>query len=328
MTKELESGTWSLGMFLNRDAHKPYTESGSNKDPKDLDSYLNFTDDTFLEAMENAKNNAIIKAAIGNFPDFSVPDIFNLFSPMRLQEHKLGFMGHYHTIYNDIHLDFRLPFLWVERNFNFTKAEKEKIYGNELLQMLGEVDEWAFATEYLISDQLGFGTLEATATFDIIKTENSSLQAGFSLFFPTEIALKKGLLGTYRELQDEYIQLKLADLISSAGTSLVDGWEEKIAVFFNNAFTRLTTNLLYSPLGFDHHPGVGVNIYPTWEINDEFTWRSSYEIQMLVPMYKNRLIVDKITSKTEVTDDFNAAATNAKKVGVIEIALADRLYPL
>jgi len=176
--REMKRNSWRFSTFLKRDYNHNYTESKEGENPNHLSSYINLADETTLEAFENIKNNPTVAAKISNFSDFNVPDLFKLFEPMKLQEHKIGFMGHYHTQWSALTIDIKLPFLWVERNFNFTEEEKENIYDNELLKLLGEVDEWAFAQEYLISDQLGFGTLEATFSTDLVKNDSGGIQAG------------------------------------------------------------------------------------------------------------------------------------------------------
>lgn len=128
---------------------------------------------------------------IVDFDDFNIPDLFNVFAPMKLQENRLGVVAEYHKKWNNIFVNVKLPFLWAERNFNFTQAEKELIYTNDLIKRFEVVDEWEFARKYMISDQLGFGTLETTFGTHIVKNDAGGIEAGVTLHFPTEFALKK-----------------------------------------------------------------------------------------------------------------------------------------
>jgi hypothetical protein len=325
--QEYKTGKWGFNFFINRDDLKSYTASEENNEPTKLSSYLDLSSDTVLGAWSRVKNNPTVSSAITNFPEFDIPDLFSLFAPMRLQEHKIGVVAHYHTTWNNLVIDVKLPFLWAERNFNFTEEEKEKIYDNNLLKYFGEVDEWAFAKEYLISDQLGFGTLEATVSMDIITAERSRLTAGATLYIPTEYAVKKGLLGTYRELQSERPVLDFASLIVGGGGSATAGWQERLSDYFTSAFTQFTTNLLYTPLGFDKHPGIAFSLAPVWHINDRWTLKSDYSMTLLMAVKQNRLIEARIHYDREVTDLFAAAPSSLAKINIIESAMSERLFP-
>lgn len=324
-TKKIKEG-WHFDFFLNRSFTKDYTDSSST--PKKVSAYLNLEDDTILNAFEDTKN--IVVTNINNFDTFSIPDLFNVFSPMKLQEHRIGIMNRYHKQWGNITVDIKLPLLWAERNFNFTSEEKEKLYTNELLARFDAIDEWELAKKYMISDQLGFGTLEATFSADLIKNYAGGLQAGVTLYFPTEVALKKGLLGTYRELTDDHPKLDFCEIfILASGSTLqgVSGWQDKISDYFVKAFTRFTSNLLYVPLGFDHHPGIAVHISPTWHMNHRWTWKSNYSINILLPTYQNRLMVDTIKSETEATDTYKGLGSPDGKVKLIEELISERIFP-
>ena len=327
INKQYQHGKWSFNFFFNRDSLKSYTSSEDDNEPAKLSSYIDLSSDTILAAWEKLKNNGIITGIIINFPEFDIPDLFGLFAPMRLQEHRIGVLAHYHTKWNNLFIDVKLPFLWAERNFNFTEEEKEKIYNNKFLSYFGEVDEWAFAQQYLISDQLGIGTLEATISMNLIKAKRSQLNAGITLFIPTEYAFKKGLLGTYRELQTNRPELNFADMLSSAGNTAVEGWRDKVSDYFEAAFTQFTANLLQTPLGFDKHPGLALNLSPIWEINDKWTLKSDYSITLLMAIKQKRLMTDKIHYNREITDLFNAAPDSISKIKIIETAITDRLFP-
>lgn len=321
--------TWSFNTFLTRDYSRNYTDNSNSSNPKHITSYIDLDSKTLLEVFENIKNDPTVALQISNFGDFSVPDVFKIFKPMKLQEHKIGVIGHYHTTWGDINVDVQLPFLWAERNFYFNDEEKEAIYNNELMQMLGEVDEWAFAQEYLISDQLGFGTLKVTFTKNLIDRNFSKSDAGITLYFPTEVAIKKSLLGTYRNLDPNRPKLNFEDLLASVSgtTSGLNNWEEKIAQYFGDAFLRFTTNILHSPLGFDNHPGIAFHISSEYYLSDQFTLKAYSSLELLAPMKKDKLIMDKVLSDNEVSTIYADAVDATARVNIIEIAITDRLFP-
>src|SRR3990167_5747062 len=224
-----------------------------------LDSYVNLGP-SLLELIDTQELN------------FNVPDIIDLFRPLKVQERKIGCMFYTETaLPHDLRLQVTLPLYWIERNFYPTEEETDRIKNaiDAAYKAAGftppVIDPMVFAKQHLIVDQFGPGDLRIALEKKLICTDKHEESVAFDLLLPTAFAIQKGLYGTYFDLEapaptfdfnQDFAQPAFDWLLNRDALA-----KERVIAnasrFGTEILDRLSTVLLDSKLG-EGHVGIGL----------------------------------------------------------------------
>lgn len=121
------------------------------------------------------------------------PEVIELFSTIKLQERRCGFILGGHKKHNNFAFTIEVPFYWLEQNFFITQDEVDRIQGAPLFQNAGagndESGTKAFFMKHLVSTKFGIGDLELLGEYTGVQTDCSNLTVGARFIAPTAAAI-------------------------------------------------------------------------------------------------------------------------------------------
>ena len=162
--------TW---FFYNETTRANFTAEGKN-----ITSYWDIENANFIQNLDQI--------------DFGIdiPTAIQLFGFLKMQERRGGFMFDVAHARGRFNIEFKIPLYYLERNFFVTPEEQEL-----LAQFFGSGDSSADNKNF-ISDRVGFGDTRLTIGFFAIEDDRLQVNVGGEATIPTQIAFKKGLLGS------------------------------------------------------------------------------------------------------------------------------------
>lgn len=242
----------SLGfhLFFNQTSRMFFSRQGSG-----ICTYLNIVGDTLLKKLETAED--VIQ---GLYPDFdtSFQQILPLFADAVVQERRTGLMFHGHRSARWFNISFKVPFYYLERNFNFSTEEEIDAIENALGRV-SEQESMLFAKQHLISDKLGIGDTRLMVDFKPGTKYNTSFRLGALATLPTALTMPHGIIGSEFKKQttrpDRFLE-KLFCL--GQGTPEEQQVASELAMNFAlNTLDAISANILDTKLGNNGHLGLG-----------------------------------------------------------------------
>ena len=348
-----EDHIFSVHLFINRMFRSELTKRSDA-----LGCYLALCQDTLLEKIRELQK---FLGTVGDFESIIELDpdkIFALFRNMTVQEHRAGFMFHYHRIWPAFEFRFLIPLYYDERHYWMSKKEQdcaERELANAFavcgVQQTTKKQQEQFQDRYLISDKFGIGDLRIEFDGPISCLNLFAMNIGAMLTIPTAVAFKKGLKGSYFKrscCQPRISLLEFAGILESK-----DSEEEKqqeatdmLEPFALGALERLSSILLETGLGNGGHFGIGPMVRFRTDIGDlaqrcrplakyserlsRLVWKSRMSLEYLMPRNKKRCFVRCDNKQAFEERDFQSTdpVVAADNLLFLEEELVNKFYPV
>lgn len=226
---------------------------------------------------------------------FSITNVLGLFNTIYLEERRAGAMFEYVKSTETWTLSGRFPFYYGEHNLNMPPEDQEKVEKNPFFGK-SNFDEVTFAREHLISDELGFGDLRINFEHLFIDTHKQMFSAGVRATIPTAFAIKKGLYGTHFDVNqpaptfDLYNDLLLPGL-STPPDQNIPLVQQNVQTLGYAIMDRLATILVQTPLGNNHHLGLGVFTHNKMIFSDRLSLSGLLSAEILLPANEQRFFI-------------------------------------
>ena len=245
--------------------------------------------------------------------DFPVTNVLGLFNTIFLEERRAGAMFEYVKSTETWTLSGRFPFYYGEHNLNMPPEDQEKVQQNPFFGN-SDFDEITFAREHLISDQLGFGDLRINFEHLFIDTHKQVFSAGIRGTIPTAFAIKKGLYGTNFNVYapaptfDLYTDLLLPGM-STPPDQNIPLVQQNVQALGDAIINRLATILVQTPLGNNHHLGIGVFTHNKMIFSERISLSGLLSAEILLPAKEQRFFI--INTPLSAFNAFDWADTSA-----------------
>ena len=243
-----------------------------------------------------------------------IPDLLNLFTNIKVQERRIGFMFQYTKDFdNELHFSCHIPLMYQEYNYFLTKEETLAIENSDFFKQFETGDTWNFVTKHLLSDKLGFGDLRLTIEKTIKESAAYRLNVGIDFSLPVSFPLRKGVIGAYFDKKKKAPSFNINDDFVELGSNLkvtpndLDSKNQLLAnaeALALNMLDRASTILLEHPLGNYNHPGLGLFTRSTMIFSPTVQLTSKLRVNLLVPAKERRFIKIKI-DKQELDNMYN-----------------------
>ncbi len=306
--------------FISTIWKQNYTDTSSS-----IDSYINLKLQDVMEVLD-----------ANEFTTISMPEVLELFTPLKMQEHTAGFMFQGIATSDRMAYTFSTPIYYTLDNFYLTADEQTRISNYPLFsQFNGDIID--FARHHLTSDRLGLGDTLLTAEYLLRETYSSSQSIGATLTVPTAFAFKKGLFGHHFNLNAKPHALDLySDLIdpyledvangSNANTATI---QENAELFGLSALDRLSTMLLERNMGNNYHWALGTIYRSTIHFNDYISLISKMNFEVKTPSVCKRFFLVEATEADFNQFDWedNAIQVN-EKIDFLNMQFKNVTFPI
>ena len=298
----------------------------------------NYTDESCnIDSYINLKLHDIITVLAQNeFTTIQVPEVLELFTPLKMQEHTAGFMFQGVKVYdNGWAFTYAIPLQYTLNNFYLTQDEKERIENYPLFaEFNGDMID--FARNHLMSDRLGIGDTQLTAEYCLVDTYRDFQSIGTTLTIPTAFAFKKGLIGTYfnpdqpaykLNLYSDLIDPYLEDIASGTSTNTAE-IQQKLENFGLAALNRLSTLTIQRNMGQDYHWAIGSCYRATVHFNDYVSMISKVNFEVKMPSILRRFFLVQATP--EEFAQFDWADNNVQvdeKIAFLNMQFNNMFFP-
>lgn len=273
----LEINSW---FFYNQTSSDYYTKEG-----KFLSSYWNLIAENIIGDID--------------LTDFGIqfPDAVQLFSMLKMQERRAGFMfDAFYAGLDGWNLELRIPLYYNERNFFLTPEEKERLQNSILFDdnNSGHTDD-SEINEHFISDAIGLGDTRLSAGLFIIDQEIFQLNIGLDVTLPTGVAFVQGLKGNYFPANSEHAPFDLLELFQLAfGTPPdLEAVKDMSIAFISSVIDRLSANLIQVHMGNSGHIGIAPFFENYLPLNNRFEIVTRGAVEYLFPAYEKRFYITK-----------------------------------
>ena len=230
-----------------------------------------------------------------DFKGFNLSNVLGLFETIFLEQRRAGFMFEYVRATERWTLSLRLPFLYDEHNLNMPEEDQAAVQNNPFFSD-SNFDEMTFAREHLIADRLGFGDTRINLEYLIVESKKQIFSAGIRATIPTAFAVKKGLYGTTFNVYASPPPFNLYNDLLLPGLSTppdqnIPLVEQNIQSFGNAVMDRLSTILLESPSGNNHHLGLGIFSHNTMIFTNRLSLSGLASAEILLPATERRFFI-------------------------------------
>ena len=263
----------------------------------DTRSNINYYIDMNQNDANNQLNDLLTKIENVDFlPNgFSISNVLGLFNTIYLEERRIGGMFEYVKSTETWTLSGRIPFYYGEHNLNMPPEDQVQVQKNSFFGD-SNFDEITFARKHLISDQVGFGDLRINFEHLFINTHKQVFSAGIRGTIPTAFAVKKGLYGTNFNVYtpaptfDLYTDLLLPG-VSTPPDRNIPLVQENVQNLGNAIIDRLSTILVQTPLGNNHHLGIGVFTHNKMIFSDRVSLSGLFSAEIILPAKEQRFFI-------------------------------------
>ncbi len=316
-------------LFYNQTPRVFFTSCGTT-----IESYLALTDNNFLKELEEID--------LENLAGINIRKTLALFKNMRIEERRAGLMFQLLRNWNKISLEFTVPFLYQERNFNFPEQDIINIKQSNLFEqeeggtVASDKQQEKEFQKHVISDQVGFSDLKIKLGYSIIHLPCRNLLIGIEGTIPTAFALKNGILGSdfYRDLCPPQLHIQqLLDIFNPENpTQKAEGQEiaRDLLVRFAN---RLGAMLLQTPLGDYKHASLGIFIEPNIHLHEHVHINAYAGVRYIFPQNEIRFFIQKKDpkdfNKKKFSEDANSGniALICRDLNFLDAQAINTLFP-
>ena len=324
-----EQDTFNTNLFMNTCTQKYISDTGNT-----LESIVDFENKGLEDILST------VDLFTGGILAESTS--LDLFAPGRIEERKMGGLFQYMRRNEKWFFRAQVPFMYIERNLQFTQAQKDAIYNSPLAQILANwannnsgnpVPEKELAEEFFVVDQIGFGNVHLGGMHDLIDTHAFQLKLGGYIEFPTEWAFKQGIKGNwYAQDNSARNPLIMAAINPSIPVALNQAQQDMLTAFFLGCVNQMSANVLATSLGNSNHTAIAVQTDFAWHPFESAYFQGYFAGQYMLPAKEQRFFIKQAgTSYTDLIASVNpTTATINQQAAVVNgfaQELQDRLYP-
>lgn len=327
-----EKDTFNTNLFMNGCRQKYISSTGNT-----LESIVDFNNQALEDILAT-----VAELTGGVLAEASTLD---LFAPGRIEERKMGGLFQYMHRNENGFFRAQVPFMYVERNLQFTKAQKDAIYNSPLVQNLAywannnsgiPVSEKQLAEDFFVVDQIGFGNVHLGGMHNIIDADRFELKLGGYLELPTEWVFKQGIKGNWytqnNNGRNPLIMVAIDPFAVIGGTPLNTAQQDMLTAFFLGTVNSMCANVLATSLGNSKHTALAVQTDFAWYPFERAYFQGYFAGQYMLPAQEQRFFIKQAgTSYTNYLATVDPlTATFSQKVAVVNgfaQELQDRLYP-
>jgi|GEM_PF-3501265 len=282
------------GKVVKKFAPKPFFIQTFKEYFYDTRSNINYYID-MLQNELNAQIDLLTQIEDIDFPNIDLPNVLGLFENIFLEQRRVGMMFEYEHSTERWVLSFRFPFLYDEHNLNMSPEDRAAVQSNPFFSDT-EQNELLFAQQHLITDRIGFGDTRINLEYLIVESRKQIFSAGVRATIPTAFAIKKGLYGTTFDVYapapnfDLYTDLLLPGLSTPPDQNLPLVFQN-IQTLGNSIMDRLSTILLESPSGNNHHFGLGIFSHNTMLFTRRLSLSGIASLEIVFPANEQRFFI-------------------------------------
>ena len=275
-------------------AFKPFFVQTFKEYFYDTRSNINYYID-MLQNELNAQIDLLSQIEDIDFKGFNLSNVLGLFETIYLEQRRAGFMFEYVRATERWTLSLRLPFLYDEHNLNMPEEDQAAVQSNPFFSD-SSFDEMTFAREHLIADRLGFGDTRINLEYLIVESKKQIFSAGVRVTLPTAFAVKKGLYGTTFDAYAPAPAFNLYNDLLLPGLSTppdqnIPLVQQNIQTLGNAVMDRLSTMVLESPSGNNHHLGLGIFSHNTMIFTNRLSLSGLASAEILLPATERRFFI-------------------------------------
>jgi hypothetical protein len=311
----------NLWFFYNQTSVDNFTEQGTT-----ISSYWNLNDENIIGDID------LIDFGI-NFPD-----AVQLFSLLKMQERRNGFMfGAYYLGLDGWNIEAKIPLYYNERNFFLTPDEKMLLENSILFDEddSGATDQDEI-NKHFVSDGIGIGDTRLSAGLFIIDQENFQLNVGVEMTLPTAAPFIIGLKGSNFPQNSDHPPFDLLQIFQLALGSPPDiqAVKDISIAFISSIFDKLSANLLQVEMGNSGHIGVAGFFENFLPLNNRFEFVTRGAVEYLFPASEKRFYITKkfpqeFTSREPyIVPDDPHPAESAEKLAFLNEQLINTFIPM
>lgn len=317
------------------------------RDSSAICSYLAITQPNFLEKIQDIYQCTQNLAGLTFGVD--ITKALQAIGNMHVQQRSVGFMFFGIRQWGQYIGRFKLPFYYIERNFNLDPADLDTL--EEALgvpidrdQSVFELDP--FVREHFISDKVGFGDTRLTMEQLIFYSEHFDywVYAGGLVTIPTACTFGAGMVGRDFCKDTRLPNVNFDQLLDLAADYCLSDPEQQAAALaqaqatlsalFLNLFDRFAGTLLDTPLGNGGHFGFGafLRTYSPLSIFIKERWATSIRMtsflsaEYLAPHNEYRSYISVNDRNRFKQHDFLNLDLAAENLAFIEQELINRFF--
>ncbi len=312
-----------------------------------IDLFYNYTpqvyftkDSSFLSSYIALNNqNVVNELSNAEFIETNVPDILGLFSTIKLQQHRAGFLFSYGKKWDHWALQFRIPMYFLLEHFFLTESEIEQIKNNPFFltddaaaPVTSEDEVKQFALKHLVSDKFGMGDARLSLLGTIFDTPCHKLWFGLQSTIPTAASFKRGLIGGEFNPDAPIPPFDLQHFFDvfncNTNQALADiVIRRQLTDFLVSALDRLSTVLINTPLGNGKHFGFGPQLDYRCTYNDYFSAHTYIALEGYTPRTETRFfLVDK--NAQNLDRNWRDPAMTGENLALLNTLVVETLFPL
>lgn len=330
----LATDCWSIYIqpFYNFSPHVFFTENSPF-----LCSYIDLTN-----------QNIVNEISARDFVTVNVPEILGLFTPIKLQQHRAGFMFGLSKVFDRWAFSFRLPLYYLLEHFFLTNKEIDRIKNSPFIAQLqltqkdpsgcdeNEAKAKEFVLQHLVSDRVGIGDSRLNLMWTPYCTSRTQFWLGLRMTLPTASTITSALLGgRFAECSDipPFNVKRLFNTFFCANGAV----EQKLANeeiqrtvtdFLVGTLDRLSTILINTPLGNGKHFGAGPEVTFKYNFNDYFSMQTYVAVEAFTKHKERRFF---LVRKNQSDFDRNFRTDNAEiadaNLAFLNQQIINTLYP-
>ena len=278
-----ENSSMSCNLYLNVTQEKVFTDDSTT-----LNSYVNLDGSNFLESTFEGET-------------------VDLFAPTKVYEARIGGLIQGFVHHNKWKITMQLPVAYTARKLSLTDEEQTAIQESALGEMFedasnGDIEN--FKSQHFGADQFGFGDFKIKTTYQIYNSNRFNADFGGFIIFPTAVATKQGINGTWFEQENNkgYLNLLTIDPQDILNQSLTTQNQQEIQTFLLDVFDTLNSNILYSPLGNNGHVVFATTYNSEFAFSNQWTWFNDMSLQIPLIAQEQRYFKKMQTEESFLTE--------------------------
>ena len=293
----LATDCWSIFMqpFYNFTPHVFFTENSPF-----ICNYINLTNENIVNELSNR-----------DFVTVNVPGVLGLFTQIKLQQHRAGFMFGLSKVFNRWAFNCKIPLYYLLEHFFLTEAELDRIKNSPFIEQLqltqkdpsgcdeNEAKAKEFVLQHLVSDKVGLGDSRLSFMWTPYCTSRSQLWLGMRMTLPTAATMASALLGG-RFVECSHIPPFNIKRLFNTFFCANGAVEQKLANeeiqrtvtdFLVGALDRLSTILINTPLGNGKHFGGGPEVTFKYNFNECFSMQTYVAVEAFTKHKERRFFL-------------------------------------
>lgn len=300
-----------------------------------------FTENSPFLSSYIALNNQNIINEISDIEslDVNIADVLGLFSTIKLQQHRAGFLCSYGKRWENCVLQLRIPLYYLLEHFFLTEQEIEQIKNNPFFltddaaaPVTSEDEVREFALKHLVSDRFGTGDTRFTFMAQVLKRPCHNLWLGIQSTIPTASSFKRGLIAGEFDPEAPIPPFNFQHFFDvfncSPNQELADAViKQELTDFLVSALDRLSTILINTPLGNGKHFGFGPQLDYRCTYNDYFSAHTYAALEVYTPRTEHRFfLVDK--SAQDLDRNWRDPAMAGENLALLNTLVVETLFPI